>query len=365
MTRYQQRRDRLRKLVKKAGGDSILITNFVNVSYLTGFTGDDSYLLVSKDGAVMLSDSRYSEQLEGECPGLDLVIRRSPVTMLSSIEKTVKRAKLTRMAIEGDSMTVSLQQAIQGEISRLDLVTSSGLVEQLREVKDKVEVEAIRAAVHIAQRAFAVIKASLRLTETEIQVAHRLEHQIRLFGGQGCAFDPIVAVGSHAALPHAVPTGREIGSADFVLFDWGALAGHYMSDLTRVLVTGRISPKLERIYGVVLKAQRQAIKAIKPGATMHDVDAAARNVIAKAGYGKQFGHGLGHGFGLEIHEGVRLAANQHRPLKAGMIVTVEPGIYITGWGGVRIEDDVLVTRNGHEVLTNVPKELDDCVITVS
>ena len=364
MDRFEQRRGRLRKLLKKTGAESILITNFVNVSYLTGFTGDDSYLLVTLDNAIMLSDSRYSEQLEEECPGLELVIRRSPVSMLTSIEKTLKKTKVQSMGIEGDSMTVSTLDAIQSVIGSLQVTPTNGLVEQLREVKDKAEISAIRGAIHIAQRSFAVMKASLCASETETQVAHRLEHQIRLFGGQGCAFDPIVAVGSRAALPHAVPTERKIGESDFVLFDWGALDGHYMSDLTRVLVTGRISPKLERIYGVVLNAQRQAIDAIKPGASMHDVDNAARSVISAAGFGKQFGHGLGHGFGLEIHEGIRLAPNQNRQLKVGMVVTVEPGIYIPGWGGVRIEDDVLVTRNGHEVLTDVPKELDDCVITV-
>ena len=147
------------------------------------------------------------------------------------------------------------------------------------------------------------------------------------------------------------------------MIDWGALSpGGYRSDLTRVLVTGRISPKLERIYGVVLNAQQAAIEAVRPGAVMHDVDAAARDVIAEAGYGKRFGHSLGHGIGLEIHEGPRLAQNEYRPLKAGMVITIEPGIYLPGWGGVRIEDDLLVTRDGCEVLTTVPKELVDCVI---
>jgi Xaa-Pro aminopeptidase len=152
-----------------------------------------------------------------------------------------------------------------------------------------------------------------------------------------------------------------MAEGSFVLIDWGARSELYMSDLTRVLATGKISPKLERIYGVVLKAQQQAIASIRAGVTMHDVDAVARNVIAKAGYGGYFGHGLGHGIGLEIHEGPRLAAEQHRPLRAGMVVTVEPGIYLPSWGGVRIEDDVLVTRTGPEVLTKVTRDLAECV----
>ena len=171
-----------------------------------------------------------------------------------------------------------------------------------------------------------------------------------------------MAVGPRSALPHAAPTQQLIGEADFVLIDWGAVRSQYMSDLTRLLVTGKISPKLRKVYGVVFKAQRQAIASIKPGKLLEEVDAVARRVIARAGFGKYFGHGLGHGVGLEIHEAPRLAPGQKMPLRAGMLVTVEPGIYLPKWGGVRIEDDVLVTRNGHEVLTSVEKDLDDCLV---
>jgi Xaa-Pro aminopeptidase len=260
-------------------------------------------------------------------------------------------------------MTLGEYEALHERLKSVNLVSTKGLVEQLREIKDKHEVGETRAAIQQAEQAFAVIRASLRHQRTEREVAHEIENQIRLFGGIGCSFPPIVAVGPRSALPHARPTSQRIGECDFTLFDWGARsAGGYMSDLTRVLVTGKISPKLERIYGLVLKAQLSAIAAIRPGATMKDVDAVARNLIAKAGHEKQFGHGLGHGLGLAIHEGPRLAKNEDRELKAGMIVTVEPGIYVPGWGGVRIEDDVLVTRDGHEVLTSVRKELADCLV---
>jgi Xaa-Pro aminopeptidase len=176
------------------------------------------------------------------------------------------------------------------------------------------------------------------------------------------SFQTIVAVGPRAALPHARPTSRRIGESDFTLIDWGVNEGLYVSDLTRVLARARISPKLRKLYGVVLKAQLAGIEAIRPGATCEEVDRVARGVIEKAGYGKEFGHGLGHGIGLEIHEAPRLAQGQPLELKPGMIVTVEPGIYFPDWGGIRIEDDVLVTRNGHEVLTSVPKELDECLV---
>jgi len=197
---------------------------------------------------------------------------------------------------------------------------------------------------------------------TEREVAAELEYQARRIGAKGLSFPPIVAVGARAALPHARPTERKLSDSDFTLVDWGANSGLYLSDLTRIWVTGRISPKLRKIYAIVLKAQLAAIEAIRPGRTGEEVDSVARGVIARAGFGKEFGHGLGHGLGLEIHEAPRLAKSQNMKLRAGMIVTVEPGVYIPRWGGVRIEDDVLVTRSGYEVLSDVPKQFEDCIV---
>jgi Xaa-Pro aminopeptidase len=362
MSQFAQRRNKLRKLIKKSGAAGMLVTNEHNVTYLTGFTGDSSYLLIAPKNEVMLSDSRYTVQLEEECPDVDVDIRNSGQSMLDAIDKQTKRAKVASLAMEADSLTVSTYGKITENFSKLDFVNTSGLVEQLREIKDKDEIASLRRAVDMAERTFAVIRASLRPNQTEQEIAANIEHQIRQFGGKGCSFTPIVGVGPRAALPHAIPTERQIGESDFVLIDWGANEHLYMSDLTRVLVTGKISPKLERIYKVVLKAQEQAIAAIRPGALMSDVDAIARNIIKDAGFGKNFGHGLGHGIGLEIHEVTRLASNQHREFKAGMVVTVEPGIYIPGWGGVRIEDDILVTRNGHDVLSSVPKDFESTFV---
>ncbi|MBX7168465.1 MAG: Xaa-Pro peptidase family protein [Pirellulales bacterium] len=362
MDRFAERRQKLRQSLAKEQLDGLLVTNFTNVSYLTGFTGDDSYLLVFRDGQIVLSDARYTTQLEEECPGLDLLIRTPGIDMLTAIEQSAAKAKVRRMAVEADSMTVGLRERIGAKLERVELRSSSGLVETLRQVKDKDEVEALRVAIRCAEKGFEVLRASIRGDQTERQVAHDLEHAIRGFGAKGCSFPPIVAVGARAALPHARPTEQRIDSAGFVLVDWGADCG-YKSDLTRVLVTSKIPPKLERIYGVVLNAQLKAIAAIKPGVTCEEVDAVARGVIVKAGFGKQFGHGLGHGIGLDIHEGPRLTTGNRLKLQPGMVVTVEPGIYLPGWGGVRIEDDVLVTRTGHEVLTNVPKNFDEIVLT--
>jgi len=359
---FERRRGRLRRKLKSLNVDAMLITNFVNVTYLTGFTGDSSYLLLDKAGECLLSDSRYDVQIADECPGMDVVSRKAPTPMTDILAKVVKSRKVGTMGIEADSLTVATSNELSSAITGIEFATTSGVVGELRQIKDRSEVDAIRNSLRIAERAFAVIRASLRGEQTEREIAFALEHQIRLFGGDGCSFEPIVAAGHRAALPHAHPQDRIIGDDDLLLIDWGALSQGYMSDWTRVLVTGKMSPKLERIYGVVLNAQRSAIKAIRPGVTLGEVDSAARSIIQKAGFGPKFGHGLGHGFGLEIHENPRMAPDQPQELKAGMVVTVEPGIYLPNWGGVRIEDDILVTKNGHEVLSNVPKELDECSV---
>ncbi len=360
---YQQRRDRARRKLKNNGVDALLVSSVANVTYLTGFTGEDSFLVVGKHKDVLVSDTRFSVQLSEECPDMDTAIRPRTKSLLTATAEVVTKMKVSKLAIESDSMSVATYESITDKLPTAKLIGVQGIVESMREIKDRHEIQRIRDAVWQAEKAIGVIRASLVGGQTELQVAADMEHQIRRFGGLGCSFPPIVAVGPRAALPHAPPSHCQIDESDFVLIDWGANEGLYVSDLTRVFVTGRISPKLELIYGVVLKAQRQAIEKIGPGVSMGDVDAAARSVIEQAGYGKRFGHGLGHGIGLQVHEAPRLVDKQQRPLRPGMVVTVEPGIYLPGWGGVRIEDDVLVTRDGHEVLSDLPKDLADCVVS--
>jgi Xaa-Pro aminopeptidase len=362
MSSFVARRKKLRSLVKEAEADALLVTSFTNVTYLTGFTGDDSYLLMTPDGETLVTDPRYTTQLEEECPGLRLEIREPGVTMLAGTTKAIGDAKVERLGIEANSATVALQQSLVKALPKVQIVATENLVENLRLVKDASEVEATRVACMQARRAYDVVRASLTTNMTELEVAAELEYQARRFGAKCLSFPPIVAVGPRAALPHARPTQRKLSESDFTLVDWGVNSGLYMSDLTRIIVTGKISPKLRKIYGVVLKAQVAAIEAIRPGKTCEEIDRVARQIITKAGFGKAFGHGLGHGTGLEIHEAPRLAVGQKTKLLPGMIVTVEPGIYVPGWGGVRIEDDVLVTRTGHEVLSDVPKQLEDCVL---
>jgi Xaa-Pro aminopeptidase len=359
---HENRRDKVRKALRKLGVDALLVTDFTNVTYLTGFTGDDSYLLVRTDGDLILSDPRYTTQLGEESPGVDLSIRKPGISILQATVKVLRASNISRLGIEADSMTVGLEDKISDKLPHVAIMPIAGLVEKYRQIKDKDEIELTRKAIWQSEKAFGVIRAALRPDMTEKQIAADLEYQMRLFGAKASAFPSLIGVGPRSALPHSTPGNSRVEESDFLLIDWGASEGLYRSDLTRMIVTGRIPPKFASIYQVVLEAQTKAIEAIRPGAICQDVDAVARRIIAKAGYGRRFGHGLGHGVGLVIHESPRFAVKNQSVLKPGMIMTVEPGIYFPGWGGIRIEDDILVTRNGHEVMTSVPRQLEDIVL---
>jgi Xaa-Pro aminopeptidase len=362
MTSLVERRNRIRSQIKKMRANAMLISAPTNVGYLSGFTGEDSFLVIRQDGDVLVSDSRFVEQLKEECPGLDLHIRRVNQIQADGITDVLQRAKARRVLVEGNALTLAQHEALTSRLPKVEFIATTGIVEELRMIKDRGEIQAIQRAIEVAERAMQAVRAGILPDQTELQIAAELEYWIRKFGGQGCSFKPIVAVGPRAALPHAPPSSKRIEEHDFVLMDWGARVGRYVSDLTRVWVTARIPPKLERVYAIVAAAQHKAIDAIKPGVLAEDVDAAARTVIEQAGYGKYFGHGLGHGIGMDVHEAPRLAPSQARPLQAGMVITVEPGIYLPGFGGVRIEDDVLVTRDGHQVLSSIEKRFEHCRI---
>jgi Xaa-Pro aminopeptidase len=363
MTRAALRRDKLRKRLGDLQLDGLLISSAVNVSYLTGFTGEDSFLLLTRQRDILLSDRRFTTQLRDECPDIEHLIRGPATSMMQLVARAVRSARLRRVGFESSSISVAQHAELVAPSKTTTWCSTSGLVEELRIVKDADEIACLRHAARLAEKAFTVVRARLHAEQTERQVAAELEYVIRGLGGDGCSFPSIVAVGQRAALPHARPTDRKVGSAPSVLLDWGAVYGGYRSDLTRVLVTARIPPKLERVYRVVLNAQECAIRAIRPGIACRKVDEIARSVIAEAGYGRFFGHSLGHGLGLQVHEAPRLGPKRDEPLRPGMVVTVEPGIYLPGQFGVRIEDDVLVTRSGCEVLTQVPKRWEDAQVT--
>lgn len=361
--RYLARRQKLLHNLKRQPFQALLISDETNVSYLSGFSGDSSFLLLGPTICLLISDGRYTTQIGAECPSLETYIRPQTETVVEAAGRIAKRGKLQKLGVEAEHLSVAAFEKLKDLVKGLELVPVTGAVEELREVKDAGEIAEIRRAIAQAERGFDVLRAHLVGETTELAAAHLLEQAMREFGATVASFAPIVAVGPRSALPHARPTATRISEAEFVLVDWGASAASgYKSDLTRVLVTGNISPKLEKVYRVVLKAQQAAIDFLRAGVRCCDVDAVARRVIENAGFGKQFSHGLGHGIGLDIHEKPRLSAASDAKLKPGMVVTVEPGIYLEGWGGVRIEDDCLVTRDGCDLLTSVPKDLSDMIV---
>ncbi|WP_337177099.1 aminopeptidase P family protein [Paludisphaera sp.] len=358
MDRILRRRDALRARLAAEKVDALLVVDPTNVAYLTGFTGDSTYLIVARDREVAVSDGRFTTQLEQECPGLEACIRPGTQGMMAAVAEVAGRLGIASLGFEAAHVSVVDHAKLGEELKSVELAPKVDLVETLRQVKDDAEIAAIREAVAIAQEAFARLTGELEPGLTEKEAADRLEAHMRALGATGTSFPTIVAVGRRAALPHARPTAEaRIGDDDFVLIDWGACGRSYKSDLTRVVATGNVTPKLEEVHGIVLEAQERAIRAIRPGARAQDVDAEARSFIERAGYGGYFDHGLGHGIGMDVHEGPRLRRESPTILEPGMVVTVEPGIYLPEWGGVRIEDDVLVTPDGHEVLSSLPKGL--------
>jgi Xaa-Pro aminopeptidase len=360
---HEQRREQLARHLSGEGLDALLISNPVNVSYLTGFSGDSTMLVLARSRTLLVSDMRYSGQIGEECPGLEAHIRPQTQKLPEAVAEVLGRLGCHTVGFETAATTVADHETLRKQAPTIDWKGVADRVEQLRMVKDPSEVAEIRAAIGVAERAFTAFRALLRPEDREIDLFHAMENCVRQAGGMGTSFPPIVAVGERAALPHAPPTSRTAGSGGLILVDWGACGPFYKSDLTRVLDARKTcpisaaGPPLEEIHGIVCRAQEVAFRAVRPGISSRDVDAAARGFIADAGYGEFFGHGLGHGFGLDIHEAPFLRPNIDVTLQPGMVFTIEPGIYLPGWGGVRIEDDILVTPEGCEVLTRVARDL--------
>lgn len=361
--RHAARRERLLKVLKQKEAEALLVTNEVNVRYLTGFTGDSTYLLLSPKFTQLISDSRYTTQIEEECPGLEAHIRTQKTKLVDSVGEMLSLSGVKRVGFESEQVSVAFLERLKEAAKTVEFVGVNGLVEELRAVKDAGEIAEIREAIRLAERAFQVVVAGLTPEMTEIEVAHELEATLRRFGATGVSFDPIVGAGDRTALPHYRPVRRRLGDAGLLLIDWGARGvGGYISDLTRTFATAKVTAKLAKVHRIVNEARQAAIDVVRPDVKAKDVDAAARKVIEKAGFGKNFGHGLGHGIGLEVHESIRLSSISTDVLKPGMVFTVEPGIYLPGWGGVRIEDNVLVTKEGCEVLSTLPRELEQVAL---
>jgi Xaa-Pro aminopeptidase len=364
MSIFAQRRDKLLSLVRQEGLDGLLVTHPVNVTYLTGFSGEASYLVLTDDKTILVSDGRFVEQLAEECPDLETLIRTTSQTIADAAVSALGSVHARTVGFESGHLTVADFETLRGKAGPIDWKPGASRVEGLRMIKDATELAQIREAIAIAEAAFAKFQHDLQPERTEKQLHDAMEFHIRALGGKTTAFPTIVAVGDRAALPHAPPTGRRLGDAPFVLVDWGASGAFYKSDLTRVLWTHKpysnsgLRAKFLHVFEVVQKAQAAAIKRMHVGTALHDIDAAARAVVRDAGFGEFFNHGLGHGFGLQIHEAPFLRPTGSGKLEAGMVITVEPGVYLPGEVGVRLEDDVLITADGPVMLTSVPQSPD-------
>jgi Xaa-Pro aminopeptidase len=346
------RTDRLVGLLAERELDCLLVTNLVNVRYLTGFTGTNGACIVSGDERLFLTDFRYVEQAGSQVQGYERV--QASQDMVGDLAGRLRG----RAGFDDAHVTVELHRKLGEKVAEgVELVPAGGLVEGLREVKDELELDAIRAAAAIATEAYEELRERGLAGRTEREVALTLSRSLEDRGAEGPSFPAIVAAGPHGALSHAVPRDVEIPGGTLVVIDLGARVYGYCSDCTRTLATGPLEDGALEVYELVRRAQAEALRAVQAGASRKAVDAFARDIIEAAGYGERFGHGLGHGVGLEVHEAPRLAKTADGELRAGNVVTVEPGVYIPGELGVRIEDLVVVTDGEPEVLTAFPKEL--------
>ena len=362
---YPARRRRVLRTLRREAVDALLVSDPANVRYLTGFTGEDTWLVLGRREEVMVSDGRYETQLQQECPDLQLAIRSPGTPLPQAVAEVLHQARYTRVGYDPNHLSVAQFHALTEACPLCQWVALCGVVERFRARKDPAEIAAVRRAVEIAQRAFQATVALLGGQRCEEEIAGELEAAIRRLGGQGCSFTPIVAVGPRAALPHATLSSTRVEEAPVLLIDWGARWNGYCSDLTRTLITGRLTRKVAQAYQAVYQAQQAALEAIAPGVPCQQVHQAAQSVLEQAGLGKYFTHSLGHGVGLRVHELPRLGPGSSTVLEPGMIVTVEPGVYLPGRFGIRLEDDVLVTRQGAELLSSLPRELEALCVKVA
>lgn len=345
---------KLRTALEEKGIDALLITNGYNRRYMTGFTGTAGVAIVSKSDAVFITDFRYTEQAASQIT--DFRIVKHEKTLIEEVATQVAQMGIQTLGFEKEDLTYSSFELYKQAI-KADLVPVAGFVEKIRLIKTDEEISIIKAACRIADEAYEHIVTYIKPGMTELEVSNELEFFMRKRGATSSSFDTIVASGVRSALPHGVASDKVIEVGDFVTLDFGAVYNGYISDTTRTVAVGEPSEQLKEIYQVVLDSQLLALEKVKPGMTGKEADAIARDYIASKGYGEAFGHSLGHGIGLEVHEGPGLSFRSDIVLEPGMVITIEPGIYLPNIGGVRIEDDALVTENGLEKLTHSTKEL--------
>jgi Xaa-Pro aminopeptidase len=348
--------DALKAAIAERELDLLLVTNLVNVRWLTGFTGSSALAVLGAQQQRFLTDFRYLTQIAEQLD--DDWEREIATELLRRAVEGLAPDRPLRLGFDDAHMTVKQHaQLAEHAPEGVELVAAGGIVEKLRAVKDADEIGAIQAAARLADEALEEVLATPIVGRTEREVALELEFAMRRRGAQAMSFPPIVAAGEHGALPHAEPRDVPIAEGTLVVIDWGAQLNGYASDCTRTFATGPLDPRDRAVYDLVLIAQEAALAAVRAGPTGKEVDFVARAIIDEAGHGEHFGHGLGHGVGMEVHEGPRLSKQGNDALAAGNVVTVEPGVYVPGAVGVRIEDLVVVTEDGCTVLSGLPKEL--------
>lgn len=353
------RLQKIREQMKKLEIEAMVIGSRANRMYLSGFTGSSAMLYISNEKQVIITDFRYMEQVEKECP--DFVSKnQGNLGLVGTALSLADEEGIRRIGFEAAHMSYSMYNVLRS-YEKFEFIPTENLVENLRQIKDERELACLKEAERIGDLAFEgiipFIQERWKSGVTENEIALEIERIMRTNGATATSFDSIVATGAKSSLPHAVPGDCKLQKGDFVVMDFGCIYKGYCSDMTRTVVIGEASPKHIEIYETVLKAQKAALNNIKPGYKGYEVDKIARDVISEAGYGEYFGHGLGHSVGIDIHENPRFSQAEQAVIKAGMVLTVEPGIYLPGFGGVRIEDMIVVTENGIENFTHSPKEL--------
>lgn len=346
---------RLRGRMELSSLPAMLVTDIRNVQWLTGFTGTYGRVLLTPDEGIFITDSRYGIQANEQVQGLKIEVFSAPATEDQTISRLTRMLNLDKLGFER-SITFDQWEKWTTAMEQLQLVPAPDILTQLRLVKTPEEIEKIRKACALADACIEHVKRMIQPGVSEFDIGLDIEFFFRR-NGAGVAFPPIVASGPNSARPHGRATERKIEKGDFVTLDLGGTVDGYNSDITRTFVVGEASERQTMVYNQVLKAQRAAIDAMRPGENGKEIDALARVVLAEEDLAQYFGHSLGHGLGIDVHDGGRLSSNADQPLVEGQVWTIEPGVYIEGFGGVRIEDDVVVTESGAEILTHFPKEL--------
>ncbi|MGX6961846.1 M24 family metallopeptidase [Vagococcus xieshaowenii] len=346
--------NKLRNKMKEANLDAFLVTSSYNLRYVSGFTGTSGLAVITLDNAYFVTDFRYTEQASTQCEGYTIVQHSGPI--YDEVENIVKKENLSNMAFEEVHMSYFTHDVVS-ELLSCDMVPVQGMIEELREVKESSEIEIVKAACGIADKAYAHILDYIKPGMSEIQVANEVDFFMRSLGATSVSFETIVASGVRSAMPHGVASNKIIEQGDLITLDFGCYYEGYVSDMTRTFAIGDPGQQLKDIHQMVLDAQLMVTAAAKPGMTGVQLDAVARDYFATKGVAEAFGHSTGHGIGLEIHEGPNVSRLAEKAFVPGNIISNEPGLYFPGIGGVRIEDDLLVTETGVEILTHSPREL--------